>query len=122
MRRAISTTCRTARGACSRATCSAPHTGLAGTTRPSCCAERRRRVLTGKRIVVTGASGGIGRAIAARCAREGALVGVHYHANREIAEALAVEISGFCLGFDVRDPAALGRELERFVRHAGGID
>jgi len=79
-------------------------------------------MLTGKRIVVTGGSGGIGRAIAARCAREGAVVGVHYHRDRDAAEALATEISGLCLNFDVRNPAAIGRELERFVRQAGGLD
>jgi 3-oxoacyl-[acyl-carrier protein] reductase len=79
-------------------------------------------VLTGKRIVVTGASGGIGRAIAARCAQDGALVGVHFNANREAAETLASELSGLALKFDVRDATAIAHEVSRFVRDAGGID
>ncbi|MFZ5892507.1 MAG: SDR family NAD(P)-dependent oxidoreductase [Myxococcota bacterium] len=79
-------------------------------------------MLAGKRIVVTGASGGIGRGIALRCAREGALVGVHCRRNREAAQALAAEIHGLALQFDVREPSALNQELERFVAHAGGVD
>ncbi len=38
--------------------------------------------------LVTGASGGIGRAIATTLAQEGAAVVVHYHAHREAAEAV----------------------------------
>ncbi|ANE48709.1 short-chain dehydrogenase [Paenibacillus swuensis] len=43
------------------------------------------RNLEGKVALVTGASGGIGRAIAQRFAQEGALVAVHYGKNREAA-------------------------------------
>ena len=42
--------------------------------------------LQGKAALVTGASRGIGRAIAIRLAREGALVGVHYARNQEAVE------------------------------------
>ena len=52
--------------------------------------------LTGKIALVTGASRGIGRAIAARLAAEGAAVAVHYNAAKAQAEAVvaAIEAQG----------------------------
>jgi 3-oxoacyl-[acyl-carrier protein] reductase len=85
--------------------------------------------LEGSAILITGASGGIGEAIARQLAVEGARVGVHFHSNREAAEALATEIGGVALQADLRDeeqadalvPAALqalGR-LDGCVANAG---
>ena len=44
--------------------------------------------LTGKRVLVTGASGGIGAACVRAFAAEGARVAVHYFRGRDRAEAL----------------------------------
>jgi 3-oxoacyl-[acyl-carrier protein] reductase len=79
--------------------------------------------LAGKRVLVTGASGGIGAACARAFAAEGADVFVHFHRGRERAEAVASELGGAPIG-----AADLTREdeAERLfteVRDAlGGLD
>jgi NAD(P)-dependent dehydrogenase (short-subunit alcohol dehydrogenase family) len=50
--------------------------------------------LNGKIAVITGASRGIGRAIAIRLAKDGALVAVNYQKNAEAAAAVVQEIGG----------------------------
>lgn len=63
--------------------------------------------LEGHTILVTGATGAIGRAICVALAAEGAVVGVHYGRNREAAGAILAQIGGrgFGLAADLSDPA-----------------
>lgn len=67
-----------------------------------------RLMLDGQTILVTGATGAIGRAICAALAAEGAKVLIHYGKNRAAAENLLFEIGGrgAILSADLSDPAA----------------
>ncbi len=81
-------------------------------------------LLEGKKIVVTGASRGIGRAIALACAREGAVVGINFNSSQAEAQTLhAQDPQHFrLLGFDVRDPKAVASAVSSFRQSEGGID
>jgi 3-oxoacyl-[acyl-carrier protein] reductase len=75
--------------------------------------------LAGKRVLVTGGSGGIGSACARALAAEGAAVVVHYHRGRERAEAVAAELGGaHVVGADLTDEG----EVERLFEQAGPLD
>ena len=74
--------------------------------------------LEGKRALVTGASKGIGRAIAQELAEAGATVIVGYRTGREEAEALARELGGRALQADVADAASAAALVEA----AGDLD
>ena len=74
--------------------------------------------LEGKTALVTGASRGIGRAVAVELAGAGASVVVGYRSGREEAEALAQEIGGRAVQADVSEPA----EAARLVEEAGDLD
>jgi 3-oxoacyl-[acyl-carrier protein] reductase len=87
--------------------------------------------LDGKVVVVTGASSGIGRAIARGCAREGADLAITYRANADGAEQAAREIRALGRRAEVirtdiarqDDVEALARTAaERFGRVDGWIN
>ena len=66
--------------------------------------------LSGKGVLVTGASGGIGAACARAFAAEGARVVVHYHRGEERARDVAAELGGApVLGADLTDEHEVDR-------------
>lgn len=74
-------------------------------------------MLQGKIALVTGASRGMGRAIALRMAQEGAMVAVHYGSNRDAADETVrrIELEGgsaFALGADFRVEGSIGALYE----------
>jgi 3-oxoacyl-[acyl-carrier protein] reductase len=79
--------------------------------------------LAGKGVVVTGASGGIGSAVARAFASEGARVVVHYHRARERAEELAAELGGApVIEADLTDEAAAAFLFTRARETLGEVD
>jgi NAD(P)-dependent dehydrogenase (short-subunit alcohol dehydrogenase family) len=93
--------------------------------------------LSGRVVLVTGASRGFGRATALLCAQEGADVVVSYRAERSAAEALAQEIGALgrraaLVQADVADPdqvrrladdaAAAFSQVDVLVNNAGIMD
>ena len=73
--------------------------------------------LTGKRIVITGSSSGIGRAIAIACAQAGADVVVHYRHSRDGANQTADEARKLGVNVDVFSAdVADEHDRHRFVK------
>lgn len=82
--------------------------------------------LNGRVALVTGASRGIGRAIARLLAQRGATVAVNFAANEDAARSLCDEIVGEGgtarpYGFDVADSAAVDAGVQRIVAELGGL-
>lgn len=83
--------------------------------------------LTGRAALITGASGGIGRAAAVALARAGAKVGIHYFASQNEAEATLEAVrsvggDGILLHADLRQSAQAEAAVDEFLAYAGQLD
>jgi 3-oxoacyl-[acyl-carrier protein] reductase len=74
--------------------------------------------LEGKTALVTGASKGIGRAVASELAAAGATVVVGYRSGKDEAESLAAELGGRAVQADVSN----AEDAARLVAEAGDLD
>ena len=76
-------------------------------------------------VLITGASGGIGRAAALECASRGARIGVHYNSNRARAEATLAALPGDghqLFQCDISDAEAAQQLIEQTHEAFGGLD
>lgn len=83
--------------------------------------------LNNKTVIVTGASGGLGKATALELARKGANVVVHYHSNQKEAESIidAITSSGshaLAVQADVSLAEGVHTLFEQSIAHFGSVD
>lgn len=83
--------------------------------------------IAGKAVFITGASTGIGAALARAFAALGARLALHYNASVDAAEALAAEISAgggtvHLVRADYSKSAEVGRSVEEAAAALGGLD
>src|SRR5258708_3542883 len=86
----------------------------------------QRRKLQGSRILITGASQGIGRALAIAAAKRGAKI-LAAARSEELLRELAEEVRKAGLGIetvtaDVTSPEDRQKMVEAALRHFGGLD
>lgn len=78
-----------------------------------------------QKVLVTGASRGIGRAIALAFSEEGAKVAVHYRSNRQAADRTLESLSGeghIAVAADIADPNACKSLIDQTTERLGGLD
>src|SRR5881409_851702 len=78
--------------------------------------------LAGQTVLVTGASGGIGSAMARAFVAEGARVALHYKKGRANAERLAEELNAEIFHADLTKESETRRLFESAARRFGRID
>src|SRR5262249_25435172 len=83
--------------------------------------------MTDRNAIVTGASGGIGHAVAIRLAQAGMAVAVHYAGNRDRAQAIADEIvaaggGAMAVGADIADEDQVAALFDQVEAEFGGVD
>lgn len=79
-----------------------------------------------RKVLVTGASGGLGRAIAERLAHDGYHIVLHYFSRQAAAQACLDRItaqggSGELLQFDISDQTGTRAILERYIEEHGAF-
>lgn len=80
---------------------------------------------SGKTVLVTGGSRGIGRAVAMAFAERGACVMINFHSDGQSAKETVEALPGgphFYIQADVADPAAVERMVSTAVEKLGGLD
>lgn len=82
--------------------------------------------LKGRKVLVTGASSGIGSATAILFSQQGSYIGVHYYRTPEGAKKTLEQVKknsdGILLYADVRDEKQVEEMINQFAETAGGID
>jgi 3-oxoacyl-[acyl-carrier protein] reductase len=87
----------------------------------------KEREMTERVAIVTGASGGIGHAVAIRLAQAGMAVAVHYAGNRDRAQTVVDEIvagggRAMVVSADVADEAEVAALFDQVEAEFGGVD
>ena len=82
--------------------------------------------LKDKRVLITGATKGIGLATAREFAGEGARVAITYASNAERAAEIVEEFGGeeraYAVRYDLRDPESISSAVAAVEDHWGGVD
>jgi len=82
--------------------------------------------LKNKTILITGASSGIGQAIAIACAKQGATVLINYRSSKQGAEETLKQVEQFSKGFifqaDLIDQTQVSKMFEEIFNKVGAID